>query len=48
MAELLLDSLGTGAHLVEEKEKEGKRSKRKQVTNILEWVKCFGIYVCCV
>ena len=48
MAELLPDCMGvtTAPLFIEEKEdKQALKSKRRQVTNILEWVQCFSIYV---
>ena len=45
MAELLLDRLGISTGLANRDDKQATRSKRRQVTNILEWIQCFGIYV---
>ena len=47
MAELLPDRLGVSANPQNTGEKEDKqpsRSKKRQVTSILEWVQCFSIY----
>ena len=47
MAELLPDRLGVSANPQNTGEKEDKqlsRSKKCQVTSILEWVQCFSIY----
>ena len=53
MAELLPDRMGLSAArndlATDEKEgKQGSKSKRRQVTNILEWVQCFSIYMAVV
>ena len=55
MADLLPDRLGTaGGHLAEEESPEKhfvvrlQHPKKKQVTNILEWIQCFGIYTAVV
>ena len=48
MAELLPDQLGVSAGPFLEGDKEegqGKKTKHRQVTNILEWVQCYGIYM---
>lgn len=47
MAELLPDRLGVsaGPSLEVDEERQGKKPKRRQVTNILEWVQCYGIYM---
>ena len=47
MAELLPDRMGVTSKFESEDERDklGRKPKRRQVTNILEWVQCFGIYV---
>ena len=48
MAELLPDRMGvTSAPLFAEKkdDKQPAKTKRRQVTNILEWVQCYSIYI---
>ena len=45
MAELLPDRLGVSAGPVTKDDKHSSKPKRRQVTNILEWIQCFGIYV---
>ena len=47
MAELLPDRLGVsaGPSLEVDEERQGKKPKRRQVMNILEWVQCYGIYM---
>ena len=45
MAELLPDRLGVSAGPVTKDDKQSSKPKRRQVTNILEWIQCFGIYV---
>ena len=44
MAELLPDRLGISAGPVAKDDKQSSKPKRRQVTNILEWIQCFGIY----
>ena len=44
MAELLPDHLGISTSPTNRDEKQTTKLKRRQVTNILEWVQCFGIY----
>ena len=44
MAELLPDRLGVSATPCKD-DKQSAKQKRRQVTNILEWIQCFGIYV---
>ena len=41
MSELLPDRLGINAGPPLDGDKEEKRTKRRQVANILEWVQCF-------
>ena len=48
MAELLPDRLGSGGPLPTsqgEEDRPASKSNRRQVTNILEWVQCFNIYI---
>ena len=48
MAELLPDQLGSSTSIPTSQSEEDKpptKPKRKQVTNILEWVQCFNIYI---
>ena len=45
MAELLPDCLGISTGLANRDDKQATRPRRRQVTNILEWIQCFGIYV---
>ena len=45
MAELLSDRLGSAGMTAGEDQTRVRRSRRKAVTNIFEWVKCFAIYV---
>ena len=45
MAELLPDRLSVSAGPVTKDDKQSSKPKRRQVTNILEWIQCFGIYV---
>ena len=48
MAELLPDRLGVSAGPSldgDKEERQGQKPKQRQVTNILEWVQCFGIYM---
>ena len=48
MAELLPDRMGvtTAPLFTDDKdEKQPVKTKRRQVTNILEWVQCYSIYV---
>ena len=45
MAELLPDCLGSAGMTAGEDQTRFPRSRRKTVTNIFEWVKCFAIYV---
>ena len=45
MAELLPDRLGVNAGPPVEGDKEDKKQKRRQVTNILEWIQCYSIYM---
>ena len=45
MAELLPDRLGSAGMTAGEDQTRVPRSRRKAVTNIFEWVKCFAIYV---
>ena len=44
MSELLPDRLGISAGPVAKDDKQSNKPKRRQVTNILEWIQCFGIY----
>ena len=51
MAELLPDRLGVNAGPVGTSEKDDKQSpktKRRQVTNIFEWIQCYSIYMAVV
>lgn len=45
MSELLPDRLGINAGPPLDGDKEEKRTKRRQVANILEWVQCFSIFM---
>ena len=45
MAELLLDHMGTTGMRTSDDQSRVLRSRRKVVTNILEWVECFAIYI---
>ena len=48
MSDLLPDRLGFNATPLLEDDKDearGRKLKRRQVSNILEWVQCFGIYM---
>ena len=45
MAELLPDRLGISTGPVNRDDKQTIKPRRHQVTNILEWIQCFGIYV---
>ena len=45
MSELLPDRLGINAGPPVEGDKEDKKSKRRQVTNVLEWIQCYSIYM---
>ena len=48
MAELLPDRLGVSADPSLEGDKEERQEQKpkcRQVTNILEWIQCFGIYM---
>ena len=45
MPELLPDRLGVNAGPPVEGDKEDKKTKRRQVTNILEWIQCYAIYM---
>lgn len=45
MAELLPDRLGISTGLVNRGDKQSIKPRRCQVTNILEWIQCFGTYV---
>ena len=45
MAELLPDRLGISAGAITKDDKQNNKPKRRQVTNILEWIQCFGIYM---
>ena len=44
MAELLPDRLGVST-TPNKDDKQAAKQKRRQVTNILEWIQCFSIYV---
>ena len=44
MSELLPNRLGVNTGPLLDGEKEEKRTKRRQVASILEWVQCFSIY----
>ena len=44
MAELLPDRLGISTTPGKD-DKQATKQKRRQVTNILEWIQCFSIYV---
>ena len=48
MSELLPDRLGTAALAAGEDQSRIPGSRRKVVTNILEWVECFTIYIAVV
>ena len=51
MAELLPDRLGVNAGPVgtsENDDKQSPKTKRRQVTNILEWIQCYSIYMAVV
>ena len=45
MAELLLDWLGVNAGPPVQGDKDDKKPKHRQVTNILEWIQCYTIYM---
>ena len=45
MAELLPDRLGSYRNLTLEDKGGSPKSKRRGVTNILEWIQCFSIYI---
>ena len=45
MAELLPDRLGVNAGPPVEGDKDDKTPRRCQVTNILEWIQCYSIYM---
>ena len=45
MAELLLDRLGSFRSLTLEDKGGVPKSRRRAVTNILEWIQCFSIYI---
>lgn len=45
MVKLLSDRLGINAEPPLERDKEEKKPKRRQVSNILEWIQCFSIYM---
>ena len=45
MAELLPDRLGVNAGPPIEGDKDDKKPRRRQVTNILEWIQCYSIYM---
>ena len=45
MSELLPDRLGVNSGPVVEGDKEDKKQKHRQVTNILEWIQCNLIYM---
>ena len=45
MAELLPDHMGTAGMRTGDDQSRVLRSRRKVVTNILEWVECFAIYI---
>ena len=45
MAKLLPDHLGISTGLANRDDKQTIKPRRRQVTNILEWIQWFGIYV---
>ena len=45
MAELLPDRLGVNAGPPVQGDKDDKKPKHRQVTNILEWIQCYTIYM---
>ena len=45
MAELLPDWLGINEGPPVDGDKEDKKQKRRQVSNILEWIQCYSIYM---
>ena len=45
MAELLPGQLGVNAGLPVQGDNDEKKSKHRQVTNILEWIQCYTIYM---
>ena len=45
MSKLLPDRLGTAGVAGSEDQQKTPRFRRRAVTNILEWVECFAIYV---
>ena len=45
MAELLPDRLGVNAGPPVQGDKDNKKPKHRQVTNILDWIKCYTIYM---
>ncbi len=45
MSEFLQDSLGVGMSLDLDGKENKKNTNRKQVMNILDWIKCFGLYM---
>ena len=47
MAELLTDTLISADYVTEDDPKSHKQ-KRKEVSDILEWVQCFGVYMAIV
>ena len=44
MAELLTDTLSSSEYLVEN-DSQSHKQKLKEVTDILDWVQCFGVYM---
>lgn len=45
MSELLPDRLGCSKSLTPEDGSTGSKSKKRSVTNILEWIQCFNVYI---
>ena len=45
MSELLPDRLGCSRTLTPEDKSGGTKSKKRAVANILEWIKCFSVYI---
>ena len=47
MAELLLETLSSSEYAAGE-EPTAQKQKLREVSNIVDWVQCFGIFNCCL